>query len=387
MLRQLLAPIGLLLSVLLAVAAPAPDRQSPAVEPDPFEAQIEKSLKAQGAYVNRDEQAPGKPIREIINVRNISDAELRSLAGVRRLHHLQLVNVGDAQVKVAAGLQQLRRFSVCGDASLTDAGIAELNRLPSLEEVMVQCGTVTQEGIKALTGSRRLKTLGLQSVALTDTGMKHLAEFKELRWLYLNTTQVTGEQLSSVKQVRSLYLYGNPLTPAGIKELGKLTNLRELTVGHRFIDENVKELVGLTHLEMLNLQQNPAISAACLKWLVEMEELQDLWLSDTAMTGAGFKQLAGHKKLRGLYLYSTPTNDAGLKEIAAIKSLEKLWLSRTPITDAGLKHLAGLPNLRELVVAETRLSAEALSALQKALPRCKILGAPSDNQGLPGISP
>jgi hypothetical protein len=375
------------MSVLLAVAARAQERQPSAAEPDPFEAQIRESLKAQGAYVNRDEQAPGKPIREIINVRNITDAELRSLARVRHLQHLQLVNVGDAQVKVASGLSQLRRFSVCGDASLTDAGLVELNRLPRLEEVFVQCGSVTHVGIKALTASKRLKSLGLQSVALTDTGMKHLAEFQELRWLYLNMTQVTGEQLSSLKQVRSLYLYGNPLTPAGIKELGKLTNLRELTVGHRFTDENVKELVGLIHLEMLNLQQNPAIGDACLKWLVEMEHLQELWLSDTAMTGTGFKRLAGHKKLRGLYLYSTPTNDAGLKEIAEIKSLQKLWLSRTPITDAGLKHLAGLPNLRNLVVAETQLSAEALSALQKALPRCEILGAPSGNQALPGRSP
>jgi hypothetical protein len=78
---------------------------------------------------------------------------------------------------------------------------------------------------------------------------------------------------------------------------------------------------------------------------------------------------------------------AGLKEIAAIKSLQQLWLSHTPITDAGLKHLAGLPDLRELVVAETRLSAEALSALQKALPRCAILGATSGNQALPGTGP
>src|SRR5207253_8674575 len=110
-------------------------------------------------------------------------------------------------------------------------------------------------------------TLGLQSVALNDTGMKHLAEFKELRWLYLNMTGVTGEQLSSLKHVRALYLYGNPLTPAGIKELGKLTNLRELTVGHQFTDADVKELTGLIHLETLNFQQNPGISDACLKSL------------------------------------------------------------------------------------------------------------------------
>jgi hypothetical protein len=384
--RQRLAALGLLLSVLLAVAGPTPDRQPPA-EPAPFEAQVEKTLKAQGAYVNRDERAPGKPIREIINVRNIADAELRSLARVRHLRHLQLVNVGDAQVKVAAGLSQLRRFSVCGGATLSDAGLVELNRLPKLEEVFVQCGSVTDEGIKALTASRQLKVLGLQSVGLTDVGMKHLAEFKDLRWLYLNMTQVTGEQLSSLKQVRTLFLYGNPLTPAGIKELGKLANLRELTVGHQFTDEDVKVLVGLIHLETLNLQQNPAISDACPKSLVEMEHLQELWLSDTAVTGAGFRHFAGHKKLRGLYLYSTRTNDAGLKEIAEIKSLQKLWLSRTPITDAGLKHLAGLPNLRELVVAETGLSAEALSALQKALPKCRILGAPSGHQALPGTSP
>src|SRR5262249_11423984 len=110
------------------LVAAAPDRPvPPPMAPDPFEAEIEKSLKAQGAYVNRDEASPGKSIREIINVRDISDTELRSLARVRYLRHLQLVNVGDAKVKVAAELSQLRRVSICGEAGFTNAGLAELN--------------------------------------------------------------------------------------------------------------------------------------------------------------------------------------------------------------------------------------------------------------------
>lgn len=360
--------------VTCGLLAAKPERPPQPEAPDPFEAQVEKSLKAQGGYVNRDEKAPGKPITEIINVRDISDAELVSLAKLNHLRQLQLVGAGDDKVKLATELTQLRSFCISSE-TFTNAGLAELNRLPLLENVMVQGGRVTHEGIKTLTASKRLKHLGLQSVALGDTGMKHLAAFKELRSVYLNDTHVTGEQLSSLKHVETLFLYREPLTPAGIKELGKLTSLRSLSIAHQFTDAHMKDIAGLIKLETLVLQQNPGITDASLKSMIEMENLEDLWLSDTQVTGVGFKHLAGLKKLRGIYLYSTPTNDAGLKEIAQIKGLQKLWLSETKITDAGLKELHGLTDLTQLVIANTPLSGNAIDAFQKAVPKCQILGA------------
>jgi len=42
-------------------------------------------------------------------------------------------------------------------------------------------------------------------------------------------------------------------------------------------------------------------------------------------------------------------------------------------TDAGLKHLHGLANLRELDLTGMQAIASAIAAVQKALPKCKIV--------------
>ncbi|MSQ97369.1 MAG: hypothetical protein EXR98_22840 [Gemmataceae bacterium] len=172
------------------------------------------------------------------------------------------------------------------------------------------------------------------------------------------------QEASLILGLDTLHLYRSPLTPEGFKELGKLTNLRSLTLGHEITDADVKELAGLTRLETLNLQQNGALTDACLKSLVEMENLSSLAITDTQVTGVGFKHLAGLKRLRELWLFATPTNDAGLKEIAHLKGLQKLYLH------------------------ETRVSNEGVAALNKALPYCEVIGAPStNNQAIPGKSP
>jgi hypothetical protein len=65
--------------------------------------------------------------------------------------------------------------------------------------------------------------------------------------------------------------------------------------------------------------------------------------------------------------------DAGLKHLAGLKKLNDLNLSHTPVTDQGLEQLKGLTNLKELHLSFTRVTADGVKALQKALPKCKIV--------------
>jgi hypothetical protein len=52
--------------------------------------------------------------------------------------------------------------------------------------------------------------------------------------------------------------------------------------------------------------------------------------------------------------------------------LEVLDLSHTGITDEGLKELEGLQSLRWLNLRGTEVTAPAVAALQKKLPKCAI---------------
>jgi hypothetical protein len=72
-------------------------------------------------------------------------------------------------------------------------------------------------------------------------------------------------------------------------------------------------------------------------------------------------------------LSGTKFSDAGLARLGKLTQLASLSLRGTRVTDAGLKHLADLGNLKELDLTATKVTADAVAALQKALPKCKIV--------------
>jgi hypothetical protein len=90
---------------------------------------------------------------------------------------------------------------------------------------------------------------------------------------------------------------------------------------------------------------------------------------------ADLKDLAGMTNLRGLYLFYLPVTDAQLKHLVGLKSLRALDLSHTRVTDRGLTELAGLTELQWLNLRSTEVTPAGVAALQKALPKCKILTA------------
>ena len=85
--------------------------------------------------------------------------------------------------------------------------------------------------------------------------------------------------------------------------------------------------------------------------------------------------MAKLQKLTHLSLSFCPKiTDAGLKEVAKLKQLERLSLHDTQITDASLKDLAKLKKLRQLSVTGTKITNAGAAKLQKALPKCWIVG-------------
>ena len=89
------------------------------------------------------------------------------------------------------------------------------------------------------------------------------------------------------------------------------------------------------------------LTDAGLKQLGRCSQLRRLNLSRTAITDAGLAQLAGLEQLTYLNLYGTAVTDAGLARLAGLERLEKLYLWQTEVTDEGVKTLlASLPALK-----------------------------------------
>jgi serine/threonine protein kinase len=87
--------------------------------------------------------------------------------------------------------------------------------------------------------------------------------------------------------------------------------------------------------------------------------------------------LAGLTSLRYLNLsYCAAVTDAGLEYLKAFSGLRQLYLRGcNRITDAGLRHLHTLTGLQTLELSDCKqLTAAGVAAIEKVLPKCKVLG-------------
>jgi delta 1-pyrroline-5-carboxylate dehydrogenase len=108
-----------------------------------------------------------------------------------------------------------------------------------------------------------------------------------------------------------------------------------------------------------------------------LKELDDLRLTGTQITDAGMEHLAKLQSLKYLRVEDTRISDPGLEKIGKIASLETLDLTLTKITDAGLERLIDLRNLKALNLQQTKVTAAGMEKIQKALPKCKVVGMDS----------
>jgi hypothetical protein len=133
--------------------------------------------------------------------RNLSDEELKALAG---LNHLGVLHLNHS--------------------NMTDEGLKSLARSPSLVRLALDETQITDEGLKSLAGLTRMRHLLLSGTKITDEGLKHLVGMSNLQTLKLSDTQVTDEGLKHVAgltDLQWLWVDGTKVTPEGVRELQK----------------------------------------------------------------------------------------------------------------------------------------------------------------------
>ena len=148
---------------------------------------------------------------------------------------------------------------------------------------------------------------------------------------------------SSGHALTSLY---SPVTDAGLMALQEMASLRQLEiVGTKTTDGGLAHLKKLTDLQILNLANNPKLTAAGLVHLKGMSGLQQTKFGNTEVSDEGLVHLKGLLGLRVLDLQQTRVTDAGLENLAGLRSLAKLNLTGTAVTVEGVAKLkAALPN-------------------------------------------
>src|SRR5262249_6562709 len=122
--------------------------------------------------------------------------------------------------------------------AITDAGFAHIANCKRVEKLAASSFhplQVTDDGLKALKGLANLRVLDLGSQRFTDAGMAHLSGLTSLEELWLDFARQVGDgtlqSVSNMKKLRVLRFYGAPISDAGIAKIKNLTELEDLQLG------------------------------------------------------------------------------------------------------------------------------------------------------------
>lgn len=234
------------------------------------------------------------------------------------------------------------------DTAITDAGLKEIARFKTMDELDVSKTGIGDAGVKEIAKITKLHTLALAETKVTDNGLKELLALDNLTYLNVSNTGVKGP---------------------GLKQLAGLKKLTDLVINNEIVTDEV-----LADLEQCNLMQFTSFAASGTNRTrnYKAEECRLITLGGSPLTDKGLKQVLAFKNVVRLYLSNTKITDTGLLQLAKLESVTELSLNGTQITDQGLKTLAGMKSLRQLDLGATKVTSEGVAELRKALPKCLV---------------
>ena len=344
----------------------------------------------------------------------LTDDGLAHLARMPQLEELNLSGwkgrITDRGLAVLRHLPALRKFALCWQQNVSDAGAAHLAFCEKLESVNLM-GTPCGDGaIRTLAGKPKLRHFNTGR-AVTDEGLKLLHQlpvFKtwqggEVRYGLMtfgdaepNHLMVDGPftnrgvaSLAGLEGVFGLNFFWHcpAMTGAGFEPLQDLPNLGVLGCDGKLCDdEAMRHIAAIPRLRMLMAQGTVATDDG-FEALSRSQTLEYLWGRECPnLTGRGFRAMAAMPAFRGLAVSCAKVDDAslaalprfpalralmpmdvpdaGFRHVGACEQLEKLWCMYCRDTgDAATEHLAGLSRLKLYYAGQTRITDRSLEIL------------------------
>jgi len=369
----------------------------------------------------------------------LTDEGLGYLARMPQLEELDLSGVHgqitDRGVEVLRSLPQLRRFRICWQPRVSDAGVAHLTFCEHLERVDLM-GTYTGDGaIRALAGKPNLRYFktGRQ---VTDAGLAllhNLPIFKTwengiIRYGLMSAIAEPNHLLvdgpfsnAGVAGLigldglfgLSFFWHAGGMTGAGLEPLKSLPHLGMLGCGGGLCDDTgMRHIAAMPHLRMLMAQGTVATDAGFTA-LSGSRNIEYIWGRECPnLTGIGFASLAEMPALRGLAVSCKQVDDAalallprfpalrellpmdvpdeGFLHIGLCRRLEALWCMYCRDTgDAATEFIADLPDLKSYYAGQTRITDRSLDILggMASLERIELRACPGiTNAGVKALA-
>jgi hypothetical protein len=284
-----------------------------------------------GGRITRD--AAGRITGVNLRGRWVTDTDLRELAQLPHLTHLDL---------------SLTR--------VTDQGLLELKNAPGIVELNLHYAElVTDEGVSAVKGWKKLKRLSVRGARISDTTLEHVSGITTLEALDVGSALVTDvgiERLTTLPNLRELSIGGNEMGDAGLQALRQMPALRVLDLsGAQGTDSNIWSV---------NMTEKG------LDAVLSLKELRELRI---ACTGIG----VGVEGTRFATVTNMNVTARWIERMKALTKLEKLRLQGCGrVDDAAVPALAAMPALRELDLKGTSVTPKGVQMLRAAKPKAMI---------------
>lgn len=306
--------------------------------------------------------------------KRLSDDGLTQLARMPQLRELDLSeypggSITDRGLDVLRHLPELRRFQMCWQCGISDAGVANLAFCDNIESVDL-LGTPTGNGaIRALTGKPKLRRFKSGRL-VSDESLPLLHQFPvfktwhggEIKYSLMSPDAepnhllldgpFTNAGLASIVGLDGLFALSffwhiSALTPDGLKPLSDLPNLGFLGCeGGLCNDAAMSHIAAIPRLRML-MGQGAVASDEGFVSLSRSQSIEYIWGRECPnLGGRGFAALANMSALKGLAVSCKNVDDASLSALPSFPSLRGLMPMDVP--DDGFRHVGRCERLEDL---------------------------------------
>ena len=292
-------------------------------------------IEAAGGAVTRD--ASGRITGVDLRSTWVTDTDLRGLVQLPHLTHLDL---------------SLTR--------ITDQGMQELKNAPGIVDLNLHFAEyVTDEGLAAVKGWKKLKRLNVHGTKISDTTLDHIAGILTLESVNVGSALVTDvglERLSTLPNLKELTIGGNEIGDAGMQALRQLPGLTYLDLkGRQGTDSNVWTI---------------AMSDRGLEALLTLKELREVRFGCTSLG-------VGVEGTRFATVSAMSVTARWLEKMKALTKLERLGLQGCDrVDDEAVKILAGFPLLKEIDLKGSAVTEKGVAILRAAKPNARIYFGP-----------